>query len=130
MSKTNTQVVTRSRTGSLVPTRTTDSISSPSTPALAGTKQESNTTGATGPTKMATAEEIKQQMEQNLKLQRAAHNQRRSLDPSTKPNILKVTPTSQGNFQNIKFLQNLYFFFFFFFKITSIALTISESKEH
>ncbi|KAF4525587.1 hypothetical protein B566_EDAN015525 [Ephemera danica] len=95
MSKANTQVVTRSRTGSLAPTRVPESLSSPATPALAGTKQEATTTGgAAGPTRVTSAEEIKQQMEQNLRLQRAAHNQRRSLDPLTKPNILKVTPST------------------------------------
>lgn len=106
MSKANTQVVTRSRTGSLAPTRVerleSSALSSPSaTTAAAIVKQEIGAATAAGPTRIATADEIKQQMEQNLRMQRAAHNQRRSLDPSGKPNILKIPPPTPGKCKTI-----------------------------
>jgi nucleosome-remodeling factor subunit BPTF len=98
MSKANTQVVTRSRTGSLVPSRIErlESGSSPAIPTAASIVKQEIGSASTGPTRIATADEIKQQMEQNLRMQRAAHNQRRSLDPSGKPNILKIQPPTAG----------------------------------
>lgn len=77
-------VVTRSRTGSLAPA----AAPQPSPASTTAVKAE--------PTRIASAEEIKQQMEQNLRMQRAAHHQRRSLDPTGKPNILKMVSTNQG----------------------------------
>ncbi|XP_065345796.1 nucleosome-remodeling factor subunit NURF301 isoform X2 [Cloeon dipterum] len=80
----------RSRTGSSAPTKTTGATEQPSTPNSVVAKQEV--------AKVQSAEEIKQQLEQNLKLQRAALQQKRALDGvSPKPNILKmVTSPSQA----------------------------------
>ncbi|XP_059483006.1 nucleosome-remodeling factor subunit NURF301 isoform X2 [Neocloeon triangulifer] len=82
LTRANNLVVTRSRTGSSAPTKPSDQPATPTT----GTKQEV--------AKVQSAEEIKQQLEQNLKLQRAALQQKRALDGvSPKPNILKMVPS-------------------------------------
>jgi len=79
LSRANNLVVTRSRTGSSTPIKPLEQSASP-----AGViKQEV--------AKVQSAEEIKQQLEQNLKMQRAALQQKRAQDgASPKPNILKM----------------------------------------
>ena len=89
LEKTNAQVVTRSRSGSIVPKTVTE----------AGT----TATGAGTAGKLeivsgkATPEEIKEKMEQQLKMQRAAHQQKRALETLKMPSgqVLKVVPTTQ-----------------------------------
>ncbi|XP_050310711.1 nucleosome-remodeling factor subunit NURF301 isoform X3 [Anthonomus grandis grandis] len=65
--KANQQVVTRSRTGNLPPPR----------PLVQAPDQEPNKVTVTN---KATPEEIKEKMEQQLRLQRAAHQQKRALE--------------------------------------------------
>ncbi|XP_025834391.1 transcription initiation factor TFIID subunit 11-like [Agrilus planipennis] len=73
--KANAQVITRSRTGNLPPARPTiDSAHEPPSKITVTTK--------------ATPEEIKEKMEQQLRMQRAAHQQKRALE-------LKNLPTGQ-----------------------------------
>lgn len=83
MEKTNAQVVTRSRSGSLVPKT---EGSAPTT----GSKLEM----VSG---KSTPEEIKEKMEQQLRMQRAAHQQKRALETLKVPGgqVLKVVPTTQ-----------------------------------
>lgn len=92
LSRANNLVVTRSRTGSSTPIKPIEPAASP-----AGiVKQEV--------AKVQSAEEIKQQLEQNLKMQRAALQQKRAQDgASPKPNILKMVTTP---------IQGKYFFHF------------------
>ncbi|XP_022917774.2 nucleosome-remodeling factor subunit NURF301 isoform X2 [Onthophagus taurus] len=68
--KVNAQVITRSRTGNLPPARTTGSAVAESNE-IPGKILVSN---------KASAEEIKEKMEQQLRLQRAAHQQKRALE--------------------------------------------------
>jgi len=86
LSRANNLVVTRSRTGSSTPMKPIDQPATPTT----AIKQEV--------AKVQSTEEIKQQLEQNLKMQRAALHQKRAQDgASPKPNILKmVTSPAQG----------------------------------
>lgn len=82
--KANQQVITRSRTGNLPPAK----------PVVETTEVKSTITGK------ATAEEIKEKMEQQLRLQRAAHQQKRALEiKNVKPGQLleMVGSTTQGN---------------------------------
>lgn len=83
--KANQQVITRSRTGNLPPAK----------PVVEATEVKPTITGK------ATAEEIKEKMEQQLRLQRAAHQQKRALEiKNVKPGQLleMVGSTAQGNF--------------------------------
>lgn len=85
--KANQQVITRSRTGNLPPSRQTLEVgadASSKTPAVP----------------KATAEEIKEKMEQQLRLQRAAHQQKRALELKTPQGqvIKMVGTTAQGKF--------------------------------
>ncbi|XP_058463796.1 nucleosome-remodeling factor subunit NURF301 [Malaya genurostris] len=78
------QPVTRTSTGKLPPNRLADS-SNPSTPTSNGSSN-SNTGSSSIPNKStvisnkATREEITEKMEQQLRIQRAAHNQKRALE--------------------------------------------------
>lgn len=89
LEKTNAQVVTRSRSGSIAPKTGSD----------AGTTAAG--VGTTGKLEIvsgkATPEEIKEKMEQQLKMQRAAHQQKRALETLKMPSgqVLKVVPTTQ-----------------------------------
>ncbi|KAK7791905.1 hypothetical protein R5R35_005426 [Gryllus longicercus] len=82
LEKANAQVVTRSRSGSLAP-KTTGADA-------AGGKLET----VSG---KATPEEIKEKMEQQLRMQRAAHQQKRAMESLKVPGgqVLKVVPTTQ-----------------------------------
>jgi hypothetical protein len=88
LSRANNLVVTRSRTGSSTPIKPLEQSASPA----GAIKQEV--------AKVQSAEEIKQQLEQNLKMQRAALQQKRAQDgASPKPNILKmVTAPVHGKY--------------------------------
>lgn len=89
LEKVNAQVVTRSRSGSVVP-KTVGDVGTPA----AGT-------GTTGKLEIvsgkATPEEIKEKMEQQLKMQRAAHQQKRALETLKVPGgqVFKMVPTTQ-----------------------------------
>jgi nucleosome-remodeling factor subunit BPTF len=89
LEKANAQVVTRSRSGSLAPKSVGDAVT-----AATGT-------GTTGKLEIvsgkATPEEIKEKMEQQLKMQRAAHQQKRALETLKVPGgqVLKVVPSTQ-----------------------------------
>lgn len=81
--KANAQVITRSRTGNLPQTRST---------------MDGETTTKVIVTGKASAEEIKEKMEQQLRLQRAAHQQKRALElKNPQGQIIKmVGSTAQG----------------------------------
>jgi nucleosome-remodeling factor subunit BPTF len=89
LEKANAQVVTRSRSGSIAPKAVTDAATAAAV------------TGTTGKLEIvsgkATPEEIKEKMEQQLKMQRAAHQQKRALETLKMPSgqVLKVVPTTQ-----------------------------------
>lgn len=85
--KANAQVITRSRTGNLPPTRAISDGSSDS-PVL-----NKVTLG-----NKATPEEIKEKMEQQLRIQRAAHQQKRALElKTTQGQVVKmVANPTQG----------------------------------
>lgn len=87
--KANAQVITRSRTGNLPPTRVLESGTDNNTPnkVTLGSK--------------ATPEEIKEKMEQQLRIQRAAHQQKRALElKTTQGQVVKmVTNATQGEFK-------------------------------
>ncbi|KAK4876450.1 hypothetical protein RN001_012872 [Aquatica leii] len=94
--KANVQVITRSRTGNLPPARTITevSIDSPSKVSV---------------TSKATPEEIKEKMEQQLRLQRAAHQQKRALElKSPQGQIIKMVgntaqvTTADGHMKIVK----------------------------
>lgn len=99
LSRANNLVVTRSRTGSSTPIKPLEQTASP-----AGViKQEV--------AKVQSTEEIKQQLEQNLKMQRAALQQKRAQDGATpKPNILKmVTAPVHGNYFSFDYFRGTQF---------------------
>ncbi|XP_017781455.1 PREDICTED: nucleosome-remodeling factor subunit NURF301 isoform X2 [Nicrophorus vespilloides] len=75
--KANAQVITRSRTGNLPPTRVAD----PNDTTIGAKVLVSG---------KSTAEEIKEKMEQQLRLQRAAHQQKRALDLKNQGHIIKM----------------------------------------
>lgn len=79
------QVITRSRTGNLPPARTLSEVSVDSPNKVSVTSK-------------ATPEEIKEKMEQQLRLQRAAHQQKRALElKNPQGQIIKmVGNTAQG----------------------------------
>ncbi|XP_049831961.1 nucleosome-remodeling factor subunit NURF301 isoform X2 [Schistocerca gregaria] len=83
LEKTNAQVVTRSRSGSLA--AKTDGV------ATGGNAKLEMVSGKSTP------EEIKEKMEQQLRMQRAAHQQKRALETLKVPSgqVLKVVPTTQ-----------------------------------
>ncbi|XP_058836423.1 nucleosome-remodeling factor subunit NURF301 [Topomyia yanbarensis] len=83
------QPVTRTTTGKLPPNRQPNDSSNPSTPTSNGSSasgSNSNAGSSTAPNKStvisnkATREEITEKMEQQLRIQRAAHNQKRALE--------------------------------------------------
>ncbi|KAK5645407.1 hypothetical protein RI129_006707 [Pyrocoelia pectoralis] len=77
--KANVQVITRSRTGNLPPARVANETSVETTPSKVSV------------TSKATPEEIKEKMEQQLRLQRAAHQQKRALElKSPQGQIIKM----------------------------------------
>ncbi|PSN39772.1 hypothetical protein C0J52_15320, partial [Blattella germanica] len=96
LEKANAQVVTRSRSGSLAP--------------KAGGDGGAGATGAGATGKLetvsgkATPEEIKEKMEQQLRMQRAAHQQKRALETLKVPGgqVLKVVPTTQQGQQLVQ----------------------------
>lgn len=81
--KANAQVITRSRTGNLPPAKAVVDAT------------ELNKVTVSG---KASAEEIKEKMEQQLRLQRAAHQQKRALEIKNSPGqiIKMVGSTAQG----------------------------------
>lgn len=81
--KANAQVITRSRTGNLPPSKAVI---------------ESNEINKVTVSGKASAEEIKEKMEQQLRLQRAAHQQKRALEIQKAPGqvIKMVGSTAQG----------------------------------
>ncbi|XP_046404076.1 nucleosome-remodeling factor subunit NURF301 isoform X3 [Ischnura elegans] len=90
----NAHVVTRSRTGSLAPKP--DRLD----PGQQGASGTGNATAGVVSSK-ASAEEIKERLEQQLRMQRAAHQQRRALERGVTPGtqVFKVVPggvSSQG----------------------------------
>ncbi|KAL3268250.1 hypothetical protein HHI36_007374 [Cryptolaemus montrouzieri] len=80
LEKANAQVITRSRTGNL--------------PAARAIIDPSDIPNKTLPGK-PTAEEIKEKMEQQLRLQRAAHQQKRALEVKTQGGIMKMVGSTQ-----------------------------------
>ncbi|KAB0795122.1 hypothetical protein PPYR_11961 [Photinus pyralis] len=77
--KANVQVITRSRTGNLPPARAVTEVPAETTPTKVSV------------TSKATPEEIKEKMEQQLRLQRAAHQQKRALElKSPQGQIIKM----------------------------------------
>ncbi|CAG2060925.1 unnamed protein product [Timema podura] len=82
LERANAQVVTRSRSGALTPKPVTADSGA------AGGKMET----VSG---KATPEEIKEKMEQQLRIQRAAHQQKRAFEKSPAGQMLKVVPTTQ-----------------------------------
>lgn len=84
--KANAQVITRSRTGNLPPSRILESGS------------ENNTPNKITLGNKATPEEIKEKMEQQLRIQRAAHQQKRAIElKTTQGQVVKmVTNPTQG----------------------------------
>ncbi|XP_063224982.1 nucleosome-remodeling factor subunit NURF301 isoform X2 [Bacillus rossius redtenbacheri] len=92
LERANAQVVTRSRSGSLAPK--TDLA-----PAGGAAKVET----VSG---KATPEEIKEKMEQQLRMQRAAHQQKRALETSLKVpvtgQVLKMVPSTQSGDGTVK----------------------------
>lgn len=92
--KANAQVITRSRTGNLPPTRV-----------VSDGNIDNNATNKIVVNK-ATPEEIKEKMEQQLRIQRAAHQQKRALELKTAPGqvVKMVTNATQGNLLYILFL--------------------------
>lgn len=83
--KANAQVITRSRTGNLPPAR--------------AIVDGSETSGKMLVSGKATPEEIKEKMEQQLRMQRAAHQQKRALElknPQGGQIIKMVGSTAQG----------------------------------
>lgn len=81
--KANAQVITRSRTGNLPPARVI----------VDGDTTKVVVTGK------ASAEEIKEKMEQQLRLQRAAHQQKRALELKSPGQIIKMVGNSaQGKY--------------------------------
>lgn len=89
LEKANAQVITRSRTGNLPPQRIIDN-------------GDTSTGTATPPTSRnitkATPDEIKEKMEQQLRIQRAAHQQKRALELKTSQGgvVKMVTNATQG----------------------------------
>lgn len=104
--KSNQQVITRSRTGNLPPARNTTTLDSPGAPAPAGTTATITGTtiegskvtvvGGSATSRSATAEEIKEKMEQQLRLQRAAHQQKRAALElkNTQGQVIKMVSTN------------------------------------
>lgn len=97
--KANQQVITRSRTGNLPPARV---IVDPS-------ESGNTTTVKISVQGKATAEEIKEKMEQQLRLQRAAHQQKRALEVKNSGQMLKmvgattqVTVSQDGQLKIVK----------------------------
>ncbi|XP_069695049.1 nucleosome-remodeling factor subunit NURF301 isoform X3 [Periplaneta americana] len=88
LEKANAQVVTRSRSGSLAP----KAVDAGTAAAGSGTTGKLETVSG-----KATPEEIKEKMEQQLRMQRAAHQQKRALETLKVPGsqMLKVVPTTQ-----------------------------------
>lgn len=79
--KANAQVITRSRTGNLPPQRAV--VEAETTKIVVSGK--------------ASAEEIKEKMEQQLRLQRAAHQQKRALElKNPSGQVIKIGSTTQG----------------------------------
>ena len=89
LEKTNAQVVTRSRSGSLAPKAAGDTSN-----AVSGAVATGKLETVSG---KATPEEIKEKMEQQLRMQRAAHQQKRALETLKVPGgqVLKVVPSTQ-----------------------------------
>lgn len=82
LEKANAQVITRSRTGNLPPARTIIDPSDIPNKIISG---------------KPTPEEIKEKMEQQLRLQRAAHQQKRALEGKNQTgHILKMVGTTPG----------------------------------
>lgn len=105
--KANAQVITRSRTGNLPPAKAVVDSS------------ELNKVTVSG---KASAEEIKEKMEQQLRLQRAAHQQKRAMEVKNTPGqiIKMVGSTAQGEMR---------FFFNFEYVIVSLkAATTTTTK--
>ncbi|KAJ8928258.1 hypothetical protein NQ314_019209, partial [Rhamnusium bicolor] len=85
--KANQQVITRSRTGNLPPAK----------PIVESTDVKVAVTGK------ASAEEIKEKMEQQLRLQRAAHQQKRALEvKNVEHDFTSVTTTADGQMKIVK----------------------------
>lgn len=86
LAQSNVSAVTRQSTGKLPPARATATAASAAEPATtSATPTTSNNTATTSNAKSfvgqkATPEEIKEKMEQQLRLQRAAHHQKRALE--------------------------------------------------
>lgn len=96
LEKANVQVITRSRTGNLPPARTITEV----------TLDNVNKVSVTS---KATPEEIKEKMEQQLRIQRAAHQQKRAMESKNPGSIIKMLgTTAQGKFL---FLFNFYFLY-------------------
>lgn len=89
LEKANAQVITRSRTGNLPPQRAIIDASGDIKVTVSG---------------KASAEEIKEKMEQQLRLQRAAHQQKRALEVKNSKIIEMVPGTTQGKNERFIYL--------------------------
>lgn len=96
LERANAQVITRSRTGNLPPNRT---ITDASTTGSVQTTSSGVIVKNDGVTK-ATSEEIKEKMEQQLRIQRLAHQQKRALEMKgqSSPIVKMVSNPAQSKF--------------------------------
>lgn len=122
LERANAQVITRSRTGNLPPNRA--AITNDGTSPATGPSSAQGLPGPGGINKVAdtvsnkaTSEEIKEKMEQQLRIQRLAHQQKRALEMKgqSSPIVKMVANAAQSKsiffidyfFQNLDFLIKL-----------------------